>query len=1027
MHSSNNDVCSFRTHGVVLVVLAAVFNCSRSPDTSDAALRKLIDVAARADVRTVEGYLSPFPHRPYRPPVAHDDARVLLLKSRALGLRSQGSDEEAATANALAGLIAGDHANAMGPLRTAALNNPTSAMAWNNLSVALLEAGQQGDAQAIVGALAASERAQMLDPRLAAAHFNGALALRAIHLDAAAEKKFATFLQLEGRTGWSTEARAHLRRSRRPDPAVHWRRIETNLTNAINVKQIQRVAMIVRTHRQVARGIAEVEMLAGWGEAKLARAEVTAAARLEAAAIIADQIRAQTGDTLLSDIARCIRLAPPSASRSMAKAHSRYRKARQLQRDRRPTEALALLREAERLFDETNSPMSSVVRYWIANCLSDGDSARDALALVRNTRVVETHKNLQALLSWQEATILNRFGLFSEALSAYSNALAIFNAIGDDNSATYMLNAIAAMHANLGRSAEAWRLWRDGFRRATASGEPDLLYMVVTTAARSDFAHGRLDTAHVLLGIASEMPTRNPRLAFDVVLWRTLAAHRLKFAQPARAYLAVAHERALAVKDPVLRATVDNDLRLAAAMLTTDARRAIALWNEYINDAARRRDTFLMPRVLVERARAYRRSGDLARAKADLQAALEHVARRGSGVARPDYRDSYFATTESAVRELIDLIDRTEGSLAAFHAIEQWRGLIAQHPKTRAADQPARVVPVSLRDDRFGMTYISLDDRLLMFAIDGRGITVHRIALGRAVLRRMVETFAASVEAGVPDEGLSTRLYTLLIAPVRFSSDDRALAIAADDVLEPLPFCALIDPVTGRYLVERIAITHVTALIQESSARKVTAVPNRRALVVGDPAFERKSLDLARLPAARREALAISSLYGVSPLVGDAATKERVIAGLRASNTVHIAAHVVANVAEPERSFVPLARSSDEASALYLHEVVNLPLHHVDAVIIAGCRSAQANGSPRIVRSLAGAFVAAGAGNAVGALWDVDDAATARLSMHLHRRLLEGVGVPQAVRAVQIELLRSSDPRLRSSATWAALRTYSGS
>jgi CHAT domain-containing protein len=69
--------------------------------------------------------------------------------------------------------------------------------------------------------------------------------------------------------------------------------------------------------------------------------------------------------------------------------------------------------------------------------------------------------------------------------------------------------------------------------------------------------------------------------------------------------------------------------------------------------------------------------------------------------------------------------------------------------------------------------------------------------------------------------------------------------------------------------------------------------------------------------------------------------------------------------------------------------------------------------------SIARAFLAAGARNVVGTLWEVDDDAIAPLFHRVHVELRKGATPSAALRTAQIALAHDPDPRLRHPATWA--------
>jgi len=131
---------------------------------------------------------------------------------------------------------------------------------------------------------------------------------------------------------------------------------------------------------------------------------------------------------------------------------------------------------------------------------------------------------------------------------------------------------------------------------------------------------------------------------------------------------------------------------------------------------------------------------------------------------------------------------------------------------------------------------------------------------------------------------------------------------------------------------------------------------------------------------------------------GFAARRELFTAGrLRAAAVIHLAAHAVAAPRTGRGAGLMLSRFDAAGrpvnGLLSLSDVEALDLS-ADLVVLAACRSAglpepaadpgaPAEGS----RSLAEAFLAAGARRAVGTLWKVDDAATGELMVRFHAAL----------------------------------------
>src|ERR1044072_9181833 len=76
--------------------------------------------------------------------------------------------------------------------------------------------------------------------------------------------------------------------------------------------------------------------------------------------------------------------------------------------------------------------------------------------------------------------------------------------------------------------------------------------------------------------------------------------------------------------------------------------------------------------------------------------------------------------------------------------------------------------------------------------------------------------------------------------------------------------------------------------------------------------------------------------------------------------------------------------------------------------------------------SLARAFLHAGAPTVVASLWAVPDGPTAPLIARVHQQLRAGEKAAAALRAAQLDALRSREPLLRSPAAWAAFESFGG-
>jgi CHAT domain-containing protein len=126
----------------------------------------------------------------------------------------------------------------------------------------------------------------------------------------------------------------------------------------------------------------------------------------------------------------------------------------------------------------------------------------------------------------------------------------------------------------------------------------------------------------------------------------------------------------------------------------------------------------------------------------------------------------------------------------------------------------------------------------------------------------------------------------------------------------------------------------------------------------------------------------------------------------------------------PEISHLLVATAAGSDGALTTTEIATMNLHHLNTVVATGCRTATPSQGYGYVRSISSAFLAAGTKNVVASLWDVEDRAGSEFSIALHRALRSGVDPAEAMQTVQLQMMRSPDPRFNRLAAWAAMQLY---
>jgi CHAT domain-containing protein/tetratricopeptide (TPR) repeat protein len=274
-------------------------------------------------------------------------------------------------------------------------------------------------------------------------------------------------------------------------------------------------------------------------------------------------------------------------------------------------------------------------------------------------------------------------------------------------------------------------------------------------------------------------------------------------------------------------------------------------------------------------------------------------------------------------------------------------------------------------------------------------------------------------------------LYGLLASPAElWVARDPHVTVIPDGVLCGLNFETLIAPrPAAHYWIEDVTVTQAGALALSAGGR----LPRRPAgtgaptlLLVGNP--------IAVSAASPALAHAAAEIDGVSRhfdagdrtvLVGASATPTAYAnANPGRFGFIHFVAHGVASRASPLDSVIVLSENGHPAY-VYARDIVRAPLN-ARLVTISACESAGTRTySGEGLVGLSWAFLRAGAHEVVGALWQVDDASTARLMESLYEQIGAGETPAHAMRAAKLAMLKSGSV-YRKPFYWAAFVLYSG-
>jgi hypothetical protein len=325
------------------------------------------------------------------------------------------------------------------------------------------------------------------------------------------------------------------------------------------------------------------------------------------------------------------------------------------------------------------------------------------------------------------------------------------------------------------------------------------------------------------------------------------------------------------------------------------------------------------------------------------------------------------------------------------------------------------------------MQFFATPTNLIVWALSPEGMDVRTVFLPRAVLEDKIVALLASV---VPADGRSRdgtpaapfphevaqELFLYLIAPFEsVIGPDRRLVVIPQGALNMLPFEALVDPATGKFLIDK---------------REITYAPNATFLLRKQPVPRLASMTL--LVAENIPAID-STIAGASWLKGanSPAFVEDLRVALAGADVLHLAAHGTHHPIEPLLSTIafPGAGWGAPARELSAAELASFDLSETSLVVAAACESGEIRATiPNEALGLPWAFLAAGAQAAVVSRWEVNDVRTdawmGAFYADLGRQLRSGSARPVATAARAASLALLADAETQHPYYWAAFQTF---
>lgn len=222
----------------------------------------------------------------------------------------------------------------------------------------------------------------------------------------------------------------------------------------------------------------------------------------------------------------------------------------------------------------------------------------------------------------------------------------------------------------------------------------------------------------------------------------------------------------------------------------------------------------------------------------------------------------------------------------------------------------------------------------------------------------------------------------LLPGPIREALVDEridSLLITPLSNTATLPLSALpLD--SDRRLVDIASIALLAEFGDLTRAPRVRSSGMQPALVAGDPVADDDKWEFPPLPGARDEAAAVARALRTEALLGEAATRDRLVGRIESEPRlalIYLATHGVASISDPlDASFLLLADARWPA-----REIQNLALEGSPLVVLSACQTGLGKEFDVGTMGMARAWARAGASEVIMSLWNVDDQATRELML----------------------------------------------
>lgn len=903
------------------------------------------------------------------------------------------------------------------------------------------------------------------DPNLLAALFNKSLCLQELQRYNPAKESWNLYLEKDSRSGWAEEARKNLERLELLKTTSKTK--EQILEDFLVAYRNRDEEKIWKIHSQTRETISGTwlpdQVSRQFIEAKIRGDDANTIESIEALKFIGNLERDKNADFFVSEIADFY--AKTENFQELLAAKTFLSKGFQKVFSKEPGEAKAnFLKSAESFEKAGNLQEKMIAELWVAHTLTDLSKIDKSNVILKKLSAECEQKNYLwlnvAVMDWYGNNLLHNDEI-SRSIEVAKETLKSAEKLNDSTMQTKLLNVLAGHYDDVGETKKTLPYLSKSLFTPTDYNSGQTLKWQNTYYIASVFDKLNLSESAEIFGQDALFIIQNSSLkesqAFDdsLKLLLKIYKNRKDFGQ-ALNFAEESLQTAEKTQDKVFQ----NRLVQYATLEIAELKRAMGEFNEALlsyekaielleANTETQTDSYSAEKGKLLCLFALGRKNEISE---QLEKTLKLSEKYRSSILDEETRNVFFENQQIVYDLAVENAIEEGNPQKAFEFAEKSKArnlLDFIQGKTSVSEiekkYPEITKPVPLQEIQAKIPpkvqiaeYFQVKEKLFIWIITKESFEFVEKSVSLDFIENRTTEFLDAVisKNSQPSESQpnAEQFFEILVEPLLSKlKSDKTLVIIADKSLYKLPFAALVNKKTKRFLIEDFTIAYspsanVFVRTTENAETKKN-IKDESLLAVGNPQFDaNENPNLNDLPSAEIEARKIAEHYPKNNVfIGSGATKQAVMEDISEKNIFHFAGHYVTNVDSTPNSKILLAKASAD-SDLRLSELVSVKLKASKIVILSACETNgekvfQGEGAIGIAQS----FLAIGAPVVVASNWKVDSETAKELMIAFHRnRKIGKMNVSEALRQAQLEILKSNQQVFRPPYFWAAFSAVGG-